>query len=148
MPGSPNFRFVADLTVKGATRSIEFPGIVAEVEDGTITAIAQMEIDRTRWNVLYGSGRFYRMLGKHLVSDSITLLLANSLIFAAVGVGNILLPPLVKKYFPDRIGLMTTIYSTTMAVATFTPPLIAVPVADAAGWRRQNLDQHRRSHQP
>ena len=57
------------------------------------------------------------------------------MIFAAVGVGNILLPPLVKKYFPDRIGLMTTIYSTTMAVASFTPPLVAVPVADAAGWR-------------
>ena len=30
---------------------------------------------------------------------------------------------------------MTTIYSTTMAVASFTPPLVAVPVADAAGWR-------------
>ena len=74
MPGSTNFRFVADLTVKGATRPIQFPGIVAESEDGTITAIAQMEIDRTRWNVLYGSGRFYRMLGKHLVNDSITLL--------------------------------------------------------------------------
>ena len=47
-----------------------------------------------------------------------TLLLSTALIFAAVGVGNILLPPLVKKYFPDRIGLMTTIYSTTMAFAT------------------------------
>ncbi len=70
-----------------------------------------------------------------LATDSITLLLSTALIFAAVGVGNILLPPLVKKYFPDRIGLMTTIYSTTMAVATFTPPLVAVPVADAAGWR-------------
>jgi CP family cyanate transporter-like MFS transporter len=70
-----------------------------------------------------------------LATDSITLLLSTALIFAAVGVGNILLPPLVKKYFPDRIGLMTTIYSTTMAVATFLPPLVAVPVADAAGWR-------------
>jgi CP family cyanate transporter-like MFS transporter len=70
-----------------------------------------------------------------LATDSITLLLSTALIFAAVGVGNILLPPLVKKYFPDRIGLMTTIYSTTMAVATFVPPLVAVPVADAAGWR-------------
>lgn len=70
-----------------------------------------------------------------LAVDALTLLLSTALIFAAVGVGNILLPPLVKKYFPDRIGLMTTIYSTTMAVATFTPPLVAVPVADAAGWR-------------
>ena len=30
---------------------------------------------------------------------------------------------------------MTTIYSTTMAVASFTPPLVAVPVADASSWR-------------
>ena len=60
---------------------------------------------------------------------------STAVIFAAVGVGNVLLPPLVKKYFPDRIGLMTTIYSTTMAVASFGPPLVAVPIADAAGWR-------------
>jgi CP family cyanate transporter-like MFS transporter len=70
-----------------------------------------------------------------LVDDGIALLLATAVIFAAVGVGNVLLPPLVKRYFPDRIGLMTTIYSTTLAVATFLPPLVAVPVADAAGWR-------------
>jgi CP family cyanate transporter-like MFS transporter len=75
------------------------------------------------------------MAWRGLAVDALTLLLSTALIFAAVGVGNILLPPLVKKYFPDRIGLMTTIYSTTMAVATFSPPLVAVPVADAAGWR-------------
>lgn len=75
------------------------------------------------------------MVWRALAGGSVTLLLATAVIFAAVGVGNILLPPLVKKYFPDRIGLMTTIYSTTMALATLSPPLIAVPVADAAGWR-------------
>jgi CP family cyanate transporter-like MFS transporter len=41
----------------------------------------------------------------------------------------------VKKYFPDRVGLMTTLYSTTMAVATFMPPLVAVPLSAAIGWR-------------
>lgn len=70
-----------------------------------------------------------------LAADSVGLLLGTSLIFAAVGVGNILLPPLVRTYFPDRIGLITTIYTTTMAVATLTPPLVAVPVADASNWR-------------
>ncbi|MES2865961.1 MAG: MFS transporter, partial [Actinomycetota bacterium] len=35
--------------------------------------------------------------------DAITLLLSTALIFAGVGMGNILLPPLVKKYFPDRL---------------------------------------------
>ena len=62
------------------------------------------------------------------------LLAGTALIFAAVGVGNILLPPLVKRYFADRVGLMTTVFSTTMALATFLPPLIAVPVADASDW--------------
>ncbi|MGM1018164.1 MAG: MFS transporter [Actinomycetota bacterium] len=67
--------------------------------------------------------------------DAVTLLLATALIFAGVGMGNILLPPLVKKYFPDRLGLMMTLYTTAMALSTFIPPLLAVPVADATSWR-------------
>ncbi|MGC5224098.1 MFS transporter [Micromonospora sp. DT81.3] len=63
------------------------------------------------------------------------LLTATVAIFAGVAVGNVVLPPLVKKYFPDRIGLVTTMYMTAMAFSTFIPPLVAVPVADAVGWR-------------
>lgn len=66
---------------------------------------------------------------------AIPLLITSALIFAGVGMGNILVPPLVKKYFPDRIGMMLTLYTTAMALSTFLPPLIAVPLADAAGWR-------------
>ncbi len=71
---------------------------------------------------------------RSLAPDSGLLLAGTALIFAAVGVGNILLPPLVKRYFADRVGLMTTVFSTTMALATFLPPLVAVPVADASDW--------------
>ncbi|MFT4258423.1 CynX/NimT family MFS transporter [Microbacterium sp.] len=67
--------------------------------------------------------------------DSWSLLAATALVFAGVGSANVLLPPLVKKYFPDRLGLMMTLYSTIMAVSTFLPPLVAVPVADSLGWR-------------
>ncbi|WP_298870608.1 CynX/NimT family MFS transporter [uncultured Microbacterium sp.] len=67
--------------------------------------------------------------------DAWTLLAATAGVFAAVGVANVLIPAVVKKYFPERIGLMTTVYTTTMAVATFTPPLVAVPLAAAVGWR-------------
>ncbi len=75
------------------------------------------------------------LIARGFAPNSGLLLAGTALIFAAVGVGNILLPPLVKRYFPDRIGLMTTVFSTTMAVATFVPPLVAVPVADTVGWR-------------
>jgi CP family cyanate transporter-like MFS transporter len=79
------------------------------------------------------------MLLGHLargLAGSLPILLIGSVVtFAGLGVGNVLLPPLVKKYFPDRIGLITSLYVTTLAVSTLFPPLIAVPVADAAGWR-------------
>lgn len=75
------------------------------------------------------------LVARGLATDAATLALTTTLIFAGVGVGNILLPPLVKKHFPDRIGLVTTLYSTTMSFSTFLPPLFAVPVADAVDWR-------------
>ena len=52
-----------------------------------------------------------------------------------MGMGNVLLPPLVKRYFPDRIGAVTAAYSMTMAFSTTTPPLLSVPLARAFGWR-------------
>ncbi|MCD2443863.1 MFS transporter [Agromyces sp. SYSU K20354] len=75
------------------------------------------------------------LAGRGLAGSAIALVAASGLTFAAIGIGNVLLPPLVKRYFPDRIGLMTTVYVTAMSVSTFLPPLIAVPVADTAGWR-------------
>ncbi|KRE26194.1 MFS transporter [Agromyces sp. Soil535] len=75
------------------------------------------------------------LLGRGLAGDAVWLVAASTLTFAAIGVGNVLLPPLVKRYFPDRIGLLTSIYVTALSVSTFVPPLIAVPVADAVGWR-------------
>jgi len=75
------------------------------------------------------------LVARSLAPDAGLLLAGTALVFAAVGTGNILLPPLVRRYFPDRIGLLTTVFTTTMTVATFTPPLVAVPVADAVDWR-------------
>lgn len=75
------------------------------------------------------------LAGRGLAGSALWLVVASSVTFAAIGVGNVLLPPLVKRYFPDRIGLVTTIYVTAMSISTFAPPLIAVPMADAAGWR-------------
>lgn len=86
--------------------------------------------------VLIAAATAAAMLGLRAVAvDAGTLLAATAGVFAAVGVANVLLPAVVKKYFPDRVGLMTTVYSTTMAVATFTPPLVAVPLSEAIGWR-------------
>jgi rhodanese-related sulfurtransferase len=72
-PGSPNVELAGSLTIKGAVRSISFPAMVAPQEDGTIKAHAALDLDRTLWNVRYGSGKFYERLGMHLVNDLISI---------------------------------------------------------------------------
>lgn len=64
-----------------------------------------------------------------------TFLLFSFVALAGMGMGNVLLPPLVKRYFPDRIGAVTAAYAVGMAVSTAVPPLVAVPAAAALGWR-------------
>jgi MFS transporter, CP family, cyanate transporter len=54
---------------------------------------------------------------------------------AGMGMGNVLLPPLVKRYFPDRIGPVTAVYSMAMAFSTTAPAVLAAPLAAAFGWR-------------
>ncbi len=54
---------------------------------------------------------------------------------AGMGMGNVLLPPLVKRYFPDRIGPVTAAYSVAMSFSAAVPPLLAVPAAERLGWR-------------
>ncbi len=70
-----------------------------------------------------------------LVSEYWGLFAGTLLALAAAGAGNILLPPIVKRYFPDRIGLVTSLYATAVALGTTLPPVTAYPIADAAGWR-------------
>ena len=54
---------------------------------------------------------------------------------AGMGFANILLPPIIKKYFPDRIALLTGTYVTLMSIGAAVPPLLAAPLAESAGWR-------------
>ncbi|MEP6907765.1 MAG: MFS transporter, partial [Pseudoxanthomonas sp.] len=62
------------------------------------------------------------------------LLATSILALAGMGIGNIVLPPLVKRYFPDRVGTVSTAYITVLQLGTILPALMAVPLAAAAGW--------------
>lgn len=61
---------------------------------------------------------------------------AGSLIaLAGMGIGNVVAPPLVKKYFPRHVAAVSMAYITGLQLGTVVPALVAVPVAEAAGWR-------------
>jgi polyisoprenoid-binding protein YceI/rhodanese-related sulfurtransferase len=71
--GSPNYEITGRLTLKGVTDQVSFPAIVGQTEPETIVAQGHLEFDRTRWDVQYGSGKFFAFLGKHLVNDLVHL---------------------------------------------------------------------------
>lgn len=63
--------------------------------------------------------------------DSVPVfLLFSALALVGGAVGNVILPSVVKRYFPQRIGQLTTIYSTALAVGTMVAAALTVPVAD------------------
>lgn len=64
-----------------------------------------------------------------------SLLALSALALAGMGIGNVVLPPLVKRYFSDRLAVVSTLYICAMQISTMVPPLLAVPVAEAYGWR-------------
>lgn len=77
------------------------------------------------------AGHFVRAL-----STSFGMLLVGSaVVLVGMGIANVLLPPAVKRYFPDRIGLLTSTYATIMSISTALPALLAAPLADSIGWR-------------
>jgi polyisoprenoid-binding protein YceI len=71
--GSQNIHLTGDLTLKGVTGPVDFTASAGLTEDGKAAAQASFPIDRTRWNVLYGSGKFFHRLAGHLVNDEIEL---------------------------------------------------------------------------
>ena len=76
-------------------------------------------------------------LGLRAFTDSaLVFTLASALALAGMASGNVLLPPLVKRHFPHRVGVMTAVYSTALMIGAALPPWVAVPVSEAEGsWR-------------
>lgn len=54
---------------------------------------------------------------------------------AGIGAANVLLPPLIKKFFPDRISAMSSVYIVMAVVSSIFPAYFAAPLEQAAGWR-------------
>jgi rhodanese-related sulfurtransferase/polyisoprenoid-binding protein YceI len=69
---SPNYELKATLELRGVKADLAFQATVTKTEDGGLAAEAHFDIDRTRWQVIYGSTRFFENLGKHLVFDLIS----------------------------------------------------------------------------
>ncbi|HAA03178.1 MAG TPA: sulfurtransferase [Syntrophobacteraceae bacterium] len=72
-PGSTNFDVEGRLCLRGIEADIQFQAVVESLGDGGMAAEAHFDLDRTRWGIIYGSGRFFEHLGMHLVYDPISI---------------------------------------------------------------------------
>lgn len=63
-----NYKVDGNLTIKGITKNISFPAKV-NIADGKLTAQADFNIDRTQWDIKYGSGKFFEGLGDKAIYD-------------------------------------------------------------------------------
>lgn len=76
------------------------------------------------------------LLLRPVTGSSLVFVLLSVLALGAGAISNVLMPTLVKQHFPDRIGPMTALYTTSLAVGVTAGAGLTVPIGDAAGgWR-------------
>jgi polyisoprenoid-binding protein YceI/rhodanese-related sulfurtransferase len=72
-PGTPNYTLHGTMTLRGVTKPLSFPAVIAAADTDHLTGQAQFELDRTQFGSHYGSGRLFAFLGKHVVNDHVHL---------------------------------------------------------------------------
>lgn len=67
-----NYKIIGNLTIKETTKEVKFFANASET-NGTVTATGKMTIDRSEFNVKYGSGSFFDGLGDKTIYDEFDL---------------------------------------------------------------------------
>jgi MFS transporter, CP family, cyanate transporter len=67
------------------------------------------------------------------VGEVAALFVGTAILGAAIAVGNVLLPSLVKREFPERVGLMTSIYSAALGFSAAIAAGASFPIAQQTG---------------
>lgn len=70
--GGPNFNVTGKLTIKGITNDISFPAII-KFEGSNMSAKADVVVDRSKYDVRYGSKSFFADIGDKAIYDEFTL---------------------------------------------------------------------------
>jgi polyisoprenoid-binding protein YceI len=62
-----------DLTIKEKTAPLSIPVSLSLEKDGTVKISGQASVDRSIWEVKYGSEKFFKGLGDKVINDIFTL---------------------------------------------------------------------------
>ena len=70
---SPNLRLHGELMLRGESNPLAIDATTGLTPEGLPAAQATLALDRTAWGSIYGSARFFRRLGMHLVNELVDL---------------------------------------------------------------------------
>ena len=144
------------------TAAVTVGPVLEEVESGLHVTPAAAGVITTLPVICFaGIGtiapRLARHIGEHLLVVTSMALMTIGLVLRAIAsslapfiaasvlalcggaITNVLMPSLVKRHYPDRIGTMTAVYTTALAVGATAGSALTVPISDLAGdtngWR-------------
>jgi polyisoprenoid-binding protein YceI len=66
--GEPNFNISGKLTIKGITHDLTFPALI-RFDGPVMTANADVKVDRTKYDIRYGSKSFFSDIGDKAIYD-------------------------------------------------------------------------------
>ncbi|MFJ5886305.1 CynX/NimT family MFS transporter [Kitasatospora cineracea] len=77
------------------------------------------------------------VLARSFTGSAVVFLLLTALALAGVALANVLIPVVIKRYFPDRVAPMIGLYSMSLSVGTSLAAATTVPLTNAMGgdWR-------------
>jgi len=151
------------------TAAVTVGPVLEEVESGLHVTPAAAGVITTLPVICFaGIGtiapRLARHIGEHLLVVTSMALMTIGLVLRAMAsslapfiaasvlalcggaITNVLMPSLVKRHYPDRIGTMTAVYTTALAVGATAGSALTVPISDLAGdtngwrWGRRSLN--------
>jgi len=103
---------------------------------GALAPAAARRLGPHRVTMLALLGVVVGLAGRAAARQEVVFLALSLMAVAGMAMANVLIPSLVRLHFPDRIGLVTGLYTTALAAGLTGSFLLTVPVADALGsWR-------------
>lgn len=67
-----NYILDGELTLRGISKKQSINALISKIDDRLILH-ARVEIDRTNWNIIYGSAKFFKYLGMHKIFDRVLI---------------------------------------------------------------------------
>ena len=61
------------LTIKGISNIVEFPATLS-INNNKVVGVANIKVDRTKYNIRYGSAKFFESIGDKAINDEFELM--------------------------------------------------------------------------